>query len=139
MVYQATQTISERFEEASLRYEIHETEHFSLLECTMVTRHTTLVMRFLSSDDSNGVNLRVSRAVRFPQAKRAEVLRLVNALNCEFRFVKFVVNDTEHSVDVLYDFPRSTADAGETAMELIGRVPDIVDEAYPRLMRTIWG
>jgi hypothetical protein len=27
----------------------------------------------------------------------------------------------------------------QSMFRLIGRVPDIVDEAYPRLMRTIWG
>lgn len=139
MIFDATQEIYDRFESEQLNCVIRETESLSLVEISVVCNSTSIQMRFISSSPTTGVCLRVDRVARFPEEKFEAIVPMLNELNAEYRYVKFIPEREDHAVDLLYDFPRCTEDNGETAMEMFNRVPSIVDEVYPRLMRKIWG
>lgn len=93
-------------------------------------------IRFISKDDDNDVAVRVFSLVSVPTDKRAAFADLVNKLNCEFRFVKFVCDD-DGDVNVEYDF-LETSDPAQCAYEITVRFSQIIDEAYPRMMKLMF-
>ena len=48
--------------------------------------------------DDHTVNLTTSNIITFPETKLPEMLALANALNCQFRWIKFVVDEQNKSI-----------------------------------------
>ncbi len=139
MIYQATQAIADRFEEENYKFRISEEENTSRVIAGVTCDNTTIDIHFISSDDDNDVSVRVFRLVRFPEDKLDTILRVVNALNRQFRFARFIVDEEDRSVDIHHDIQSCTQDVGEAAVEMFCRLPNIADDAFPQLMKAIWG
>ncbi|MBQ9250282.1 MAG: YbjN domain-containing protein [Oscillospiraceae bacterium] len=72
--------------------------------------------------------------IDFDKADLAEILELVNKLNNDYKYVKFLVDEKELSVDAEIDCPlRDDDSAGEIAYDALYYIVMIVDEAYPEL------
>lgn len=95
-------------------------------------------IRFISSDEENDVAVRVFALLHPGEDRRARILPALNMLNCRNRFAKFVL-DEDGDVNVEYDFPKKTIDPGQCAHEIAAHLAGIIDEAYPVLMKAMWG
>ena len=64
-------------------------------------------------------------------------LVLVNQLNDEYRWIKFVLNEN-YEVIVMMDAVLDTDSAGKEVKKLLDRAFTIIDEAYPEIMKARW-
>ena len=81
--------------------------------------------------------MRVFGLIHVNEDARPRVLKACNAVNRKFRYVKFVLDD-DGDVNVEYDCPVSGSNPATSAREMVIRFADIVDQAYPDLMRAIY-
>ena len=94
-------------------------------------------IRFISNDDDNDVKVRVYALAKVPKNKMTKVLKLVNQLNSEYRFLKFVVDDDD-DLNVCYDFFVDAQRPELTVEVVIMCYVHMIDEVYPQIMSTIW-
>ena len=94
-------------------------------------------IRFISRDDDHDVAVRVFALVSVEPDCQTKILPTVNELNAQYRFVKFVLDD-DGDINLEYDYPVSDPNPAASARELVIRISNIVDEAYPKLMRAMW-
>ena len=94
-------------------------------------------IRFINTDDDNDTAVRVFGLIHVNEDARPRVLKACNAVNRKFRYVKFVLDD-DGDVNVEYDFPVIGSNPATSAREMVIRFADIVDKAYPDLMRAIY-
>lgn len=87
-------------------------------------------------EDLDAVSMRSWQVIYFDKKDLADVLTLVNDLNSQYKFVKFVVDPEDESVDAEIDVPlREGENAGELAYDALYYIVIIVDEAYPQLAK----
>ena len=143
MIHQATQEISNYFTMREIKHRIDETDTMSFVEAGFNGKVVKgVVMRFFSSSENNDVAVRVGNfgGTTVPDDRRADVLEVLNALNCRFRFVKFCIT-SQATISVEYDLGQSTPPEalGEMCREVFIRYIQICDEAYPEVMKALWG
>ena len=91
-------------------------------------------VKIFFDEDLDSVSMRAWSVIYFDKADYAEVLEQVNELNSDYKYVKFVVDTNDMSVDAEIDCPlRDDANAGEIAYDGLYYIVMIVDEAYPEL------
>lgn len=143
MIYKATKLIKEEMERQGLKYSIEEFEDGSgstLLVRFTINNGPSLRVKFISLDDKNDVAIRLFRIVEnVEESKINEMLKAVNECNCEYRYLKFIL-DEEHDVNIEYDLALRAEDTsiGAGACEILVRIVRIVDEVYPKFMKIIW-
>ena len=82
----------------------------------------------------DSVSMRSWYVISFDEADLNDVLLLVNKLNSDYKYVTFVVDLEDYSVDAKIDCPlRDDANAGEIAYDALYYIVTVVDEAYPEL------
>ena len=143
MIHQATQEISNYFTMREIKHRIDETDTMSFVEAGFNGKVVKGgVMRFFSSTENNDIAVRVNNfgGGTVPDDRRADVLEVLNALNCRFRFVKFCITSSG-TISVEYDLGQSTPPEalGEMCREVFIRYIQICDEAYPEVMKALWG
>lgn len=89
-------------------------------------------------DDEENVLVRVLGLVKVDEEKKAKMLPVLNRLNRNLRYVKFVI-DEDGVVDLEYDFAPTTPDPRDSIVDAFLLVVEAVEEAYPELMRAVWG
>ena len=138
-MFKATAAIKRAFEDKNIKFRVVEKENISYIEASIRGKVAPSVdVCFFSSDDDNDVSVRVVGIVRIPDHKRAAGLEAINQCNNQFRFVKFVL-DKDNDVNLEFDMPVNTLIPGEVATEMLIRMIQILDDAYPVLMKTLWG
>lgn len=94
-------------------------------------------IRFISRDDDNDVAVRVFALLHVEENMQSKVLPVINDLNCRFRYVKFSM-DKDGDVNLDYDYLVRDPNPAVSAREILIRITDIVDKAYPEFMRAMW-
>lgn len=141
MIYKATKLIKEEMERQGLKYSIEEFEDGSTLWVRFtINNGPSLQVKFISLDDKNDVAIRLFRIVEnVEESKVDEMLKAVNECNCEYRYLKFILDD-ECDVNIEYDLAlrAENTSVGAEACEILVRIVKIVDEVYPKFMKIIW-
>lgn len=141
MIYKATKLIKEEMDRQGLKYSIEEFEDGSTLWVRFtINNGPSLQVKFISLDDKNDVAIRLFRIVEnVEESKVEEMLKAVNECNCEYRYLKFILDD-ECDVNIEYDLALRAEDTsvGAEACEILVRIVKIVDEVYPKFMKIIW-
>ena len=99
---------------------------------------TNVAIHAVFDDDGHTVGIRSFRFARAKEDCFVDVLKTCNELNTRFRWVKFSV-DHDYDVNVEIDCIVNEETAGEVVLELVQRLCSIADDAYPELMRAIYG
>lgn len=138
-MFQATTWIAAAFDAKGWKYETSENPGKS---SRLVTRWNgeniqTVELAYISTDDDNDVAVRCFRIAQVPQNKMENVRKVLNELNNKYRYVKFVVDD-EQDVNCEYDLPIATEAVGACCTEMCIRMVQIIDEAYPEIMKALW-
>lgn len=141
MIFNATNLISETFDQREVKYRINEMESASDIEAGFKIKGGPAVsMRFISTDQKNDVAVRVFGLINeVPVEKRNAVLEACNRLSREIRFVKFCL-DSNSDVNVEYDFLSNVSDEciGECCFEIFARLMMILDEKYHVLAEALY-
>ena len=90
--------------------------------------------------DKDGEGLVALRCWSFgnvPESKRIDVLEACNKLNCDYRWVSFYI-DEDSDVTVSLDAVVDMDTVGAECIQLVKRMVNIYDEAYPDLMKACW-
>jgi hypothetical protein len=96
------------------------------------------VVVIFDKDGDPLVALRVWSIAKVKEEKMPQALVACNDLNNKFRWVKFTVDsDLEFSAQM--DAHVDAYSCGEEVLSLVRRTVNIVDDAYPELMKVIWG
>jgi len=138
MVYKATKEIAAEFDALDIKYTIHELDSSSAVKVSWngeVAKDQT--MYFISNDDDSDVHAENMAMAHVPAGKKDAVLSCLNGLNRRFRYAKFSLDDYS-DVRVEYDFPLESKNAGPIAKEVFLRFMNIIDDAYPEVMKAIW-
>ncbi len=97
----------------------------------------SISVMFFFDDNERSINVKSFSIVKVPADKLLDIYVLLNGLNCEYRWVKFYVDD-DNEVTVSGDAIIDLNSVGEECFEMMLRYIHIIDEVYPRLMKTIW-
>ena len=84
------------------------------------------------------VGLRALGIAKFPESKKDEMFPLVNTLNQEFRWIKFVVDEEDLVINAEDDAVIQLDSCGEEVFELCLHFAAIVDNAYPIIMKSLF-
>ena len=90
----------------------------------------------VSFDDSGHVNFLSLPVMELTQSKFAAALVACNALNNQYRWVRFYLKDNDICADADAVVDEDTC--GRECMEYVLRMVDIIDKAYPQLMKVKW-
>lgn len=83
---------------------------------------------FISAAD-NDAAVRVFEFIPIPAGKGHDAIHLCNDMNRRFRFTKFVAGPSHIGVEM--DMPVETQNPGAVCVELLVRLLNIAEEAYP--------
>lgn len=89
-------------------------------------------------DDEGLVAFKCWSFGKVPAKKRDKVLESCNDLNAEYRWVKFFIDgddDVTADSDAIVDLDT----VGSECIQMVRRMVNIIDEAYPRVMKAFWG
>ena len=99
---------------------------------------TTIAVRAIFDDEGHTVAIRCFRLAHIRGDSFDDVLKTCNELNNRFRWVKFSI-DNDNDINMEIDCIVNEDTAGEVVLELVRRLCGIADEAYPELMKIIYG
>ena len=115
--------ISEDFTSITTQFDLENTDGINVF------------IRFDPGDHT--VHLKTSNIITFPEMKLLEMLALVNALNRQFRWVKFVVDEQNKSIVAEDDAVIQLESCGEEVFECSLHFAKIVDDAYPLITSVV--
>jgi len=140
-MYKATRIIDEAFNEEDIRHNIEQHgDSESVCAGFAVEKGPLVVIRFISRDDDNDVAVRILSLFNdIPEEERVKVLKAVNKVNCEMRYVKFCLDD-RGDINVEIDVPLRCSDdcLGKVACELFYRTMQIVRDKYEMIVRVLF-
>lgn len=99
---------------------------------------SSIRVQFFFDENGESVALRVFDIVKVSDDKVARILTAVNEQNARFRFVKFVLDVRDNTVQAEIDASFRNHDVGDVCLEALQRMVGICDDAYPELMKAMW-
>lgn len=139
-MHQATMEICQEFDRVKIKYDVvdNQDRDFSYVDARYKAKTGAIVsIKFVSEDDDADVQVRAFSLAHVLDERFGDVLKVINNLNCTYRFVKFVI-DRENDVAMEYDLPMNNASIGRCATEMLIRSMKIIDEVLPEIMHAIW-
>lgn len=140
-MYKATRIIDEAFNDEEIRHSIEQHgDSESVCAGFAVEKGPLVMIRFISRDDDNDVAVRILSLFNdIPENERVKVLKAINKMNCEMRYVKFCLDDGG-DINVEYDVPVRCSDdsLGKVACELFYRTMQIVRDKYEQIVRALF-
>lgn len=125
MIYQASKAIKEALDAQDIRCDIAEgPDSSAVITGFDLKSGDAATIHFISMNDQNDVAMRV---FHFAKGDPAKLAKVVNDLNCQFRYAKFTLRDDEVCLEM--DIPQETTNVGRVAFELLARSLDIMAEA----------
>ncbi|MBQ9000879.1 MAG: YbjN domain-containing protein [Eggerthellaceae bacterium] len=100
--------------------------------------YTHVAIHLVFDLDGESAQVVTSPIANAPGEKTSKMLLILNECNHKFRWVKFYLdndNDVVANGDVIFN----EQNAGEACIELVMRTASIIDDAYPEIMKGIWG
>ena len=98
----------------------------------------TLQIFIVFDDDNEAAALRVHDYVKVPENRLPAIFKVCNEMNAAYRWVKFYVDKEDNSITVEDDAIIQPESCGEEIFELLLRIADISNEAYPNFMKAIY-
>ena len=100
--------------------------------------NTRIDIYLFFEEDNHDVHIVGRNFIKVPEDKLEKMYKVVNQQNKTYRWMKFTVNEDKGEVEVEDDAIIQLDTCGDEAFELIARMSNIVDEAYPDLMKALW-
>lgn len=84
------------------------------------------------------VQLACWEIVKFPEDKVEQAYKVCNDLNAEYRWVKFSI-DSDRDIRCSIDAYIDADSVGVHCANMVRRMIHIIDDAYPTIMKAMWG
>jgi len=97
-----------------------------------------MTVYFSFDENDKYVQLHGCDFIQIPENKMDAMLDVVNECNHEYRWVKFVLDKKNREIITKCDCVIDLETAAEETFELMIRTIQIVDEAYPIFMKSLW-
>lgn len=100
--------------------------------------YTHVAIHVIFDLDGESAQIVTSPIAAVPVEKTSKLLMVLNDCNHKFRWVKFYLdddNDIVANADILFD----ELNVGSSCVEIVMRTASIIDDAYPDIMKGIWG
>lgn len=132
------ETVTAYFDSQGIKYlnSVDQPSRISLLFNTDNIPQITVNV-FFDEQDKPNVQFVGYDIVKFNEENLIKGLEICNKLNMEYRWLTFFINDS-HSLVVNADALYNTENCGEISLSYIMRMVNIVDEAYPKIMKNLW-
>lgn len=121
------------------QYDPDDDSHYYHTKYT-INNGPTITIVVILNEQSRDACFRIFGLARIEEdSKMMSAVRLVNKLNEQYKFAKFVL-DNEGAIDVNLDIPFGDCDEymGEPLMAGVGKLVAITNNAYPEIMKLIW-
>ena len=99
---------------------------------------SNLAITVAFDDDGESAQIVSSPIANVPAAKTSKLLMVLNQCNCDFRWVKFYM-DEDYDIIADADVVFGDDNAGFAVVEAVLLAASVIDDAYPEIMRGIWG
>lgn len=132
MIFQASKDIEAAIKGQNWNCGVDERENSSAVIAGFNMKTGNQMQVFFISAADNDAAVRVFQFFQTPAGKQSEALRVCNRLNRDFRFAKFVLED-DGWVGIQMDMPTEAKPIGQVCLELLMRLLNIAEEAYPSL------
>ena len=136
MALAASKVLTAFLDAKGVKYEVDE-DGIVKLRQSVENSNSTLIM-LIVFDDDNHVRIEGGGFASIPQDKINGMYKVVNQLNDDYRWVKFVVNEAGEDIRVRVDTVVSLDTCADEIFELCLRMTAIVDKAYPVIMKGLW-
>lgn len=96
------------------------------------------VVAIFDKDDSHYATFRCWDVGSFDGEKKTAGMAVCNEMNKQYRWCKFFMDDegkVTAQIDAIFDM----GSVGPVCLEMVRRMVNIVDEAYPAFMKVRWG
>lgn len=97
----------------------------------------SITVTFIFDEDCKSVDIKVWSICKVTADKLPTAYAACNGINDRFRWVKFYV-DKDNEVAASADAVIQLVSCHTECYELLNRTVNIVDEAYPSLMKALW-
>ena len=139
--FKATGIIAKAFEEEGIYYRIEQREEREMVCAGFSIEMGPLVkVYFISCDNDNDVFVRIFSLINsIPEKKWPGILKAINRVNCEARYVKFSL-DEDGDINVGIDVPIECSDSclGKVACELFYYIVQCVRDHYLTITRVLY-
>ena len=136
MIFKATQEIDAAIKAQNWNCQIEEHDGTSAVVTGFNLKCGVPVQILFISAADNDVAIRVFHLLQAPADRRQAMLEACNKVNLAYRFTHFVLAD-DNSVTIQMDVPVEAKETGAVAVELLVRMLNITDEAYPILAKAL--
>ncbi len=130
MIFAATKAIDAAIKAQNWNCDIDEQDKTSAVITGFNMKSGSNMQIFFISAADNDLAIRVFQFMSIPAGKMDAAIKACNDINRQFRFTKFVANDNGF-VGIEMDVAVETANIDKVAVELLMRLLNIADEAYP--------
>lgn len=138
-MYKVLETIGEALGEHNIKYGVNTKDNMQALLVAVNGKSAPRVnVAIMASADINDATFRAPNCAKFEEDKREVALDVLNRFNQKYRFIKFVLEDS-NTVTAIADLPMKATNTGAVGYELFIRLVSVVDAAYADLMRAVWG
>ena len=90
-------------------------------------------------EENESCSIKVYEVVKVPKEKIGDVLIALNHLNNQFRWIKFSLDEEDLTVNAADDCVLTPETCGEEVYRCCMQMVSIIDEAYPTIMKAMWG
>lgn len=113
-------------------------EDLSVLSVGWKLDNTRTTIFFQFNDECTNVHIEAREFLTVPEDKLGKTLVSVNAMNIEYRWVKFTLNAEKGEVVAECDAVIQLDSCAEEVFELMLRTTHIIDESYPSFQKAMW-
>ena len=137
-MYKLTSEFLVKLENEKVKYEVDTSEkEYDWVGISTIGEHSNNIYLQLYIKEQGDVQIKLFSLCKVKEEKEIEMLRTLNELNRDYRWVTFFI-DENSEVTIDTDFMVSEDDVRDRCFEMAQMFVDIVDEAYPKIMMTLW-
>lgn len=99
----------------------------------------SIEIKLIFNDENTNVAFKSFNICKVAENKKPMIYKICNSLNEKYRWAKFYIDEDDNTITVDCDALVQPDYCGRVCLELIYRLVNIIDGAYPDIMRGLWG
>lgn len=137
-MYKLTSEFLVKLDQEKVKYEFDTSEkEYDWVGILTIGEHSNNIYLQFYIKEQGDVQIKLFSLCKVKEEKEIEMLRTLNELNRDYRWLTFFI-DENSEVTINTDFMVSEDDVRDRCFEMAQMFVDIVDEAYPKIMMTLW-
>lgn len=110
----------------------------SIVRLGMTLENTTISIYYAFADDMDDVKVMGRSFITFPKDKIQEMYKCCNAVNAQYRWIKFYADEERKEIVAEYDCMIQLDTCARSCMGTMIRMAEIVDRVYKDFMKALW-